>query len=198
MKKVRSAITLTLAMVVGLLVGARAFLPWEEITELAFLSLSSRAPSSVTLRSDEFFVQGLIPSPGVKDFEVKSFMGAVKIGALSVTPVVIGSLTRLAPTVKVEMKRSVATVGGGAISFDGEMLLSLRSGTLSVEDIDITGGLVAKGYLEISLETLKIIKADMMLKGPNELEGVFSAASAMMPLKRESDGVWSLKREEAK
>ncbi|MDD4835987.1 MAG: hypothetical protein PHU72_02615 [Dethiosulfovibrio sp.] len=198
MKKVRSVITLTLALIVGLLVGARAFLPWEEIAELAFLKLSSRAPSSITLRSDEFFVRGLIPSPGVKDFEVKSFMGAVKIGSLSVTPVVVGSLTRLAPTVKVKMERSVATVGGGAISFDGEMILSLRSGRLSVEDIDITGGLVAKGYLDISLETSKIIKADMTLKGPNELDGVFSAASAMMPLKRGSDGVWSLKREEAK
>lgn len=198
MKKVRSAITLTLVLIVGLLVGARAFFPWEEMAELVFLKLSSRAPAGITLESDGFFVHGLIPSPGVRGLEVKSFMGAVKMGSLKVTPVMMGSLIRLAPTVKVEMERSVATVGGGATSFEGKMVICLKAGMLSVEDVNITGGLVAKGYLEVSLDTSKIIKADMTLKGPKELEGAFSAASAMMPLKRGSDGDWILKREEAK
>ncbi len=198
MKKVRCAIMLTLALIFGLLVGVRAFLPWEEMAELAFLKLSSRAPAGITLRSDGFFVQGLIPSPGVKGLEVKSFMGVVKIGSLKVTPVLIGSLFRLAPTVKIEMERSVAMVGGGNTSFGGEMVLSLRAGILSVTDVNITGGLAVQGYLDISLDTSKISKADMTLKSPKELEGVFSAASAMMPLKLGSDGVWSLKREEPK
>ncbi len=189
---------MTLALILGLLVGARAFMPWEDMVELAFLKISSRAPVGITLRSDGFFVQGLIPSPGIKGIEVKSFMGAVKIGSLKVTPILIGSLLRLAPTVMVEMERSVATVGGGNTSFGGEMVLSLRAGTLSVEDVNITGGLVAKGYLDISLDTSKIIEADMTFRSPKELDGVFSAASAMMPLKLGSDGVWSLKREEAK
>lgn len=198
MKKVRSAIILIFALILGLMVGARIFLPWEEMAELAFLRLSSRAPAGVTLRSDGFFVQGLIPSPGVKGLEVKSFMGAVKMGSIKVTPILIGSLIRLAPTVRVEMNRSVATVGGESISFEGEMFVSLKSDMISVRDVDIVGGLMAKGYMEVSTATSKIIRADMTLKGPKELEGAFSAASAMMPLKRGSDGVWSLKREEAK
>lgn len=197
MKKIRFVVTLVLALLLGLLVGARLFMPWNEITELAFLKASSRTPDGVTLDSKSYFVQGLIPSLGIRGIELKTFMGSVSVDSLKTTPLLTASLMSLSPTALVEIDGAMTNVGGKDSSFRGSLVVSIKPGRVSIEKLNLTGDLSTKGGLDISLETSKIIRADMTLECPKELEGALSAASAMMPLERGTDGVWTLKREEA-
>ena len=192
MKRLKSVLAISFALMIGLLVGARLFLPWEELIEVTFL----RGTAKVQAEAVGYFVQGTIPTMGVKGLELKAPMGSIRINSLKATPLIIKSITNLAPTVRLELERAIAGVGGTETTFGGVIVLSMGRGALSIKDLKLQGGLEARGKMDISLETSRITQADVAIKAPQELSGVLSAASTMMPLTQGADGVWNLKREE--
>lgn len=191
MKRLKSALILLFALVIGLLTGLRLFMPWEKITETAFLKATANVPAEAI----SYFVEGIVPALGVRGLELKAPMGSIVLESLKGTPLLTRSLLSMAPTVRLDLERAVAQFGGTSTSFRGEIILSLKGGEVSVKDLNLQGGLEIQGNMDLSLETSRIIRADVTIKAPKELGGILSAASAMMPLTQGPEGIWNLKRE---
>nr|WP_321499736.1 type II secretion system protein GspN [uncultured Dethiosulfovibrio sp.] len=196
MKRITSFLFPSLALIVGLVVGIRVFSPWEDMTELVFLKATSSLPAGMTAEAKGFSVDGFIPAPTVRGLDINVLMGSVRMTSLKITPMLTNSIKNFAPTVYVDIDRATMDMGGSLASFTGGMVVCLRPKVVSVSDVDIKGDLMAQGNMAFSLATSKISQADMVLKTPEEMSGVLSALSAMLPLKRESDGLWKLKRQE--
>ncbi|SMG21364.1 type II secretion system protein GspN [Dethiosulfovibrio salsuginis] len=196
MKRIKYFLFPSLALIVGLVVGIRVFFPWEDVTELVFLKATSSLPAGVTAEAKDFSVDGFIPAPTVRALDINVLMGSIRITSLKITPMLTNSIKNFAPTVFVDIDRATMDMGGSLASFTGGMVVCLRPKAVSVSDVDIKGDLMAQGNMDFSLTTSKISQADMVLKTPEEMSGALSALSAMLPLKRESDGLWKLKRQE--
>lgn len=195
MKRVKSALAVFLGLIIGLVIGLRIFFPWEAFAELVFLKISSQVPDGVSLSSKGFAVDGILPCLEIQGLELQLIMVPIKISRLRVDLDLGGSLLSLYPVFDVDIDRAVMDIAGDSLSFKGSLAASAKSDNLSIKNVVLDGDISARGGMNLSLKDKKIVFADMTLKMPSEMDGVMSAASAIVPIERGSDGLWNLKRE---
>ena len=184
----------------GLIAGLALFFPWDTAAEYsagrAALSaseknifISFRDTYTEGLLDREFVYRGItadMPAVSITVNEarvdpmiLKSLISASKTGTLSFGSGEITSLTRQ------KLKR---TSGKANISSDGE--------TLYLDDLTLDGDVSAKGSINISTDTGKIVAADMTASFPHEFDRALQMLSNMqvLPLTKISSGEWRISR----
>ena len=184
----------------GLIAGLALFFPWNTAAEYsagrAALSaseknifISFRDTYTEGLLDREFVYRGItadMPAVSITVNEarvdpmiLKSLISASKTRTLSFGNGEITTLTR---------QKLKWTSGKANISSDGE--------TLYLDDLTLDGDVSAKGSINISTDTGKIVAADMTASFPHEFDRALQMLSNMqvLPLTKISSGEWRISR----
>ena len=87
------------------------------------------------------------------------------------------------------------TMTGQTLAWErGTLSLILRPDVVRLEDLDLAGELTAKGRLEFSPSSRRIVRAMVDLGTPQASDGMMQALTAFLPLKKVKSGEWRLER----
>ncbi|PIE54859.1 MAG: hypothetical protein CSA35_04390 [Dethiosulfovibrio peptidovorans] len=201
MRRFRAFLAIAVALITGILVGIRLFIPWALGAELAFLQASSYASSyGADLQVLRFGDRGVIPTVTMRGLSLNSsMMGNLRCDEVAVRPLIMESVLHWSPTAQLTVSRGVLALPGGVDHrLDGAMTCLLSSGTILLSDVALTGDLSAQGRVSISPERGKILEADMVISVPEDMDGAMTVLSQLFPMKRSPDGTWALSREGGK
>ena len=195
-----NALKVIFAGLCGLIAGMVLFFPWDAAAEYA----ASRTAASAS-EKNIFISFRDIYTEGFADREfiyrgIKADMPAVsvKISEARVDPKIIRSLIS-------SSKMGTLSLGSGEITTATRQKLKWSSGTanirydgetLYIEDLTLAGDISAKGFINISTETGKIVTSDITARFPHEFDRALEMLSKMqvLPLTRSDSGEWRISR----
>ncbi|EFC90185.1 hypothetical protein Dpep_0153 [Dethiosulfovibrio peptidovorans DSM 11002] len=200
MRRIRSVLAALLILSFGLIIGLRLFLPWEDLGELAFLEASRElSRSGIFLQASRFDDEGVVPVFVVDRVEMEGFGGGATFETVKVRPMPLRSIILGKPTASIELiGGAVSLPGDRGRRIGGSLEVSYGQGRITIAEIEMAGDIKASGSLSISPNKGRIVEADVTLKTPADLDGALSMASRFMPLSRNGEGDWILKRKGGK
>jgi hypothetical protein len=193
----------------GVFFGGWFFMPWKQVGEALLVSASRRlpAPASLSYSSVTSVAKNAPSGFTVRDLEVKGLMGMVDVsfGTLSITPDLWGSLLNMAPSCGVSFTGAV--IGDisltplkkipGVAPGSGRAHLSLNRQGVFVDGLRSDGEFSAAGSLLIDPSAMKIVWADVALDVKSEAFAEnLSGLGAILPLRQDPSGRWSLRRQQ--
>ncbi|HAJ93455.1 MAG TPA: hypothetical protein DCM41_01045 [Synergistaceae bacterium] len=184
----------------GLIAGLVLFFPWDSSAEYAASKAAAAASEkNIFLSFQNIYTEGFLdreficrgftadmPAVSIKVSEarvdpmfIRSLISASKTGTLSFGRGEITTLTR---------QKLIWTSGTANIISDGE--------TLYLDDLTLAGDVSAKGFINISTDTGKIVAADLTARFPHEFDRALQMLSNMqvLPLTKISPGEWRISR----
>ncbi|MCF4150752.1 hypothetical protein L2W58_02965 [Dethiosulfovibrio sp. F2B] len=184
-------------VLLGLLIGSRLFIPWNEISELGFLRVSSSLYGSTetTISARDFSNEGIFPTFSFKGVDIDGLGIQVHLESLKVAVKPLSSVLTGRVVVDVYLnKGSLSLPGDQPRSFGGNFNCSYGEEEIEISDVDIKGDISASGKSTMSVSNKRITEADMAFSVPETMEGVFPMAKKYLPLSKGEDGTWLLRR----
>ena len=173
-------------------------MPWGKIGEYAVLS-AERMASSKGFNTQHSSVSGSWRGPTIEinDFSSKMAFGGGEFKTLSFSPSFMQSVVQISPVISVSFTGGKLFLPGGSDAEigSGNFEISFKNGILSIKNIKNTGELLLDGNIAIDAGEAKIDNADMLIKPPGKIESSLNSMRVMLPLTRESNGQWKLKRD---
>jgi hypothetical protein len=168
------------------------FMPWREVGTAA-LSLGAPALEKQGLRLGFSGVSAVDGGFMVSDL---SLGGMVSLSFQSVTirPQLLMSVMNLSLVCDVEFRGWTATMGLPMSFGDGGFLLTASSREVMLERLNTDGDFSVSGFLSFDLGKMKIGRADAALKVPESFEENMGTLQNFLPLVREGNGNWFLRR----
>lgn len=197
MKRVIPRIVVAL---IGLIIGAIVFFPWNTLAQGAAAKIAkAAADSGIWLTTGNADVSGVF-SKSFTFHSVKADFPLMKFSADKV--VITPALSSVAFS---KEKKSHISMGRGTllpvtqVPLDwngGNADITLTEDSLRIENISITGKLTVTGFAEISRNKNALKRAKVRIKVPAAMDKTLDSAAKMgvMPLKKIRNGMWRLEK----
>lgn len=189
------AILLTLA-VFG--ISFLALFPWNTAAEVAW-SRALRLAGEKGLLLDAGSVDGeglFAPKVRLGQARLRSLLLSGEAGEVEIRLLPLKSLLSMAPGAAVRLERvslNLPVPGEAPLYLASvEARVALRRGRAEVRDLKISGEIRASGDGIIDLEKMFLDDADIVLEG--DRTALLEYFRSFLPLKKEKEGVWTLKR----
>ncbi|MEA4873177.1 MAG: type II secretion system protein GspN [Synergistaceae bacterium] len=184
----------------GLIAGLALFFPWDAAAEYAASRAAAAASEkNIFLSFQNIFTEGLLD----REFICRGFTAdmpavSIKISEARVDPMFIRSLISASKTGTLSFGRGeITTVTKQKLKWtSGTANVKSTGDTLYVDDITLDGDVSAKGFINISNETGKIVNADITARFPDEFDRALQMLSNLqvLPLTKISSGEWRITR----
>lgn len=196
----RNALRYAVVSAAGLLCGVMLFFPWNSVADTAAAVLTKTAAGrGVYVTVDSTSAYGVFSkSFSYGGVGIDLPMAKVNLREVTVTPSILSSLFS-------GEKRARLTFGRGSVLPVTRQELAWNSGSADVtvtdrsfllENISFAGKTAVTGYAEISRANLKLTKARLLVKVPEELDRMLELArmANMLPLTKIKNGEWRIER----
>ncbi len=200
MMKFKHYLRLALYTLLGFLLAGFLFFPWDAIGDcLMARGLAVAAKNGIYAAVGSNFTQGIADKEFVyqkvtADFPVFRFSAS----QMTVNPEILRTLVAAKPSCTIEFGRGeIIPVTRQKLEWvSGAAEISVSNGIISVSEIDFKGKLSANGFLEISMETGRMSRANMTLKVPTEMDRALEmlGGSGVMPITKIKAGEWKVER----
>ena len=129
----------------------------------------------------------------VRDLSLGGLLN-VSFQMLILRPQPLMSVLNLAPACEVEFQGGVVTMGQPLSLGDGSFLLTASPREVLLERLRTNGDFALQGFLTVDLNSMKIGRAEAALRVPASFEGNMGTLQNFLPLVREGNGNWFLRR----
>lgn len=198
--KIINRLKLVLIAAAGFILGILLFFPWQSIGDYVMSrGLAIAAENGIYASVDGCGAEGLIDKEIVyqrvtADFPVFRF----SVGEIRLNPAFISSLfsRKLSCTVKLGRGEIMPVTRQKLEWTSASASIFIEKELVSVRDIEFLGKFSARGFLEISRETGRISRANMILHIPEDMDRAFEmlSRSGMAPLTKIKTGEWKVER----
>ncbi len=197
MKFIKKPLILILKLVLlisGLCAAFWYFMPWREVGG-AVLSL---AAPQLERRGMRMNFAGVRSQSGEQGFTIDglSIGGFTNFNFDSITihPQLMASIMNFAPVLEISFKNGSMTMGQKINFGDGGLLLTASPNDILVERLRTNGDFAVNGFLTFSPARMRISRAEASLKIPADFEDNMKTLQSFLPLVREGNGNWYLRR----
>lgn len=174
-------------------VAAYWAMPWGQVGEYIFSNMakkmsqqgSSLSYTSVSASGNGFTVED-VAAKGLIKFSFKS---------LTVTPDLLGSLFNLAPTSRVSFTQGAFQMSQPLLLGNGRMTAMLRPDEIFLENLRTDGDFSVNGFVGIAPAQGRISRAEASIKVSENLESDMELLKGFLPLVKEAQGRWVLRRQ---
>ncbi|MCR5346498.1 MAG: hypothetical protein K6E38_01875 [Fretibacterium sp.] len=194
MKRMFLFLLRTVLLLVGFCAALWIFLPWREV-----------GTAAVSLGSSILEKQGIrLSCPDVEGVEGGFTMNSLSVGgfvnfsfaSVTLRPQLLTSLMSLAPVCEVAFRGGSMTMGQKMNLGDGGFLLTVSPGEVLLEGLHADGDFAMDGFLTIDPARMKIGRAETAVRVPPSFEENMNTLKNFLPLVREGNGNWFLRRQE--
>ena len=168
------------------------FMPWREVGTAA-LSLGAPVLEKQGVRLGFSGVSAADGGFTVNDLSVGGLL-SLSFRSITIRPQFLMSVMNLALVCEVEFKGWTATIGQPISLGDGGFLLTASSHEVMLERLKTDGDFSILGFLSFDLDKMRIGRADAALKVPASFEENMGTLQGFLPLVREGNGNWFLRR----
>lgn len=192
MMKLLKAIAVLVLFIGGFLASLWFFLPWREVGAAAM----SVASSQLERRGMRISYSGVDDADGgftVRDLSVGGFV-SLSLESVTITPQMSASIMALAPMCAVSFKGGSMTMGQAMDLGSGRFLLTAGRDEIMLENIRTNGDFALNGFMSMIPSTMKIGRAEASLRVPESFESNMETLTNFLPLVREGNGNWFLRR----
>ena len=188
------------AALCGLIVGTVLFFPWEMTAEYsASKAAMAAAQKNICMSYSDIYTEGLLDRElictGVTA-DLPAF--SIKISEVRFDPSLIKSILSLSLRGNVYLGRGeITTVTRQKLKWtSGTAKLSVKDNILYLDDLELSGDVTAKGYINLSMDTGKIANSDLTARFPHEFDRALQMLSTMqiINLTKVSPGEWRITR----
>ncbi|WP_299302070.1 hypothetical protein [uncultured Fretibacterium sp.] len=181
-----------LILLAGFLAALWAFMPWREVGSFAMALAASRMErQGMTLTYSG--VEDVRGGFSVRDVTLSGFT-RFSCASMTLRPDLLASLALLAPVCEVAFSRGSLTMGQPMAFGDGRFLLTASPTEVSFEELRTDGDFRIRGFLTLDLGRMKIGRAEAELLVPEAFEENMETLRNFLPLEKEGDGRWFLRR----
>ena len=182
----------TLLFLAGFGAALWTFMPWREVGAAA-LALASERVERSGMRLSFSDVEPAEGGFSVNGLSLGGFM-TLSCGAVTLRPQLMASLLNLAPVCEVTFRGGVMTMGQPLDFGDGGFLLTASPNEILLERLRANGDFSIQGFLTVDPARMKIGRAEAALRIPSSFEGNMETLRGFLPLVREGNGNWFLRR----
>ena len=170
------------------------FMPWREVGASA-LSLASKRLEQRGMRLVWSDVEAVETGQGftVRGLSLGGFM-TLTFDSLTLRPQLLPSIMALAPVCDVAFRGGAMTMGQPMDFGGGGFLVTAGSSEVLLERLRADGDFGLQGFLSIDPARMKINRAEAALKIPPSFEGNMDSLRGFLPLVKEGNGSWFLRR----
>ena len=188
------------AALCGLIVGTVLFFPWETLAEYsASKAAMAAAQKNICMSYSDIYTEGLLDRElictGVTA-DLPAF--SIKISEVRFDPSLIKSILSLSLKGNVYLGRGeITTVTRQKLKWtSGTAKLSVKDNILYLDDLELSGDVTAKGFINLSMDTGKIANSDLTARFPHEFDRALQMLSTMqiINLTKVSPGEWRITR----
>lgn len=194
------ALKLTLIGILGFAIGAVFFFPWNAVCDYVMAKgLSVAAENGIYGTVQDNYTEGFLD----REFVYRGVQADFPVFRLTsreihVNPAVFSTIFKAAPTASLTFGRGEITpVTRQKLEWNsGAANVSVKSGIMSVRDIEFTGKFSARGFVEFSAETGKISRANLTLKVPEDMDRAIQmlGTTGMLPVSKIRSGEWKVEK----
>ena len=184
-----------LLLLVGFLAALWIFMPWREVGAFA-MSLAASRLERQGMRLSYAGVEDARGGFTVRDVSLSGFT-RFSCASMTLRPDLVASLALLAPVCEVAFSRGSLTMGQPMAFGDGGFLLTASRAEVSFEELRTDGDFRIRGFLTLDLGRIKIGRAEAELAVPPAFEENLETLRNFLPLVKEGDGRWFLRRARA-
>ncbi len=194
------ALKVIFAGLCGLVAGMVLFFPWDAAAEYAASrAASSASEKNIFISFRDIYTEGFVDREFIyRDITADMPAVSIKINEARVDPKIIRSLIS-------SSKKGTLSLGSGEITTVTRQKLKWTSGTanirsdgktLYIDDLTLAGDVSAKGFINISRDTGKIVASDITARFPHEFDRALEMLSNMqvLPLTKSGSGEWRISR----
>lgn len=170
------------------------FMPWREVGG-ALLSLAAPRLERQGMRLNFAGVRSQNGEQGftIDDLAIGGFTN-FNFNSFTIHPQLLASVMNLAPVLDVRFRGGSLTMGQKINFGDGEFLLTASSREILIERLRTNGDFAINGFLTINPAQMRINRAEASLKIPPDFESNMQTLRGFLPLVREGNGNWYLRR----
>lgn len=182
-------------LLAGFLAALWVFMPWREVGAFAM----SLAASRMERQGMRLTYSGVEADRGgfvVRDIALSGFT-RFSCASLTLRPQLLASLAVLAPVCEVAFTGGSMTMGQPMTFGDGGVVVTASPGEVLFEGLRTDGDFKVRGFLTIDPGRMKIGRAEAELLVPQAFEENMETLRNFLPLVREGDGRWFLRRAHA-
>ena len=176
----------------GLCVAFWIFMPWREVGAAA-LTLASQRMEQRGMKLSFSGVEGEDGGFSVNGLALGGFMNFA-CDSVTLRPQLAASLLSLAPVCEVAFRGGSLTVGQAMNFGNGGFLLTASPNEILLERLRTNGDFAVQGYLTVDPARMRIGRAEAALRFPSSFEGNMETLKGFLPLVREGNGNWFLRR----
>ncbi len=198
--KIITSLKLASIATLGFILGIVLFFPWQSIGDYVMSrGLAVAAENGIYATVEGCDAEGLIDKEFVyqsitADFPVFRF----SVGEIRVNPAFISSILSRKFSCSVKLGRGeIMPVTRQKLEWtSASAAIFVEKEFISVRDIAFFGNFSARGFFEISRETGQILRANMVLHLPEDMDRAFEmlSRSGMVPLTKIKTGEWKVER----
>lgn len=184
-----------LILLAGFLTALWLFMPWREVGAFAMSLAASRMERqgmTLTYRGVEAAQGGFT----VRDISLSGFT-RFSCESLTLRPELLASLAVLAPVCEVAFTDGRLTMGQPMAFGDGGFVVTASPREVLFEKLRTNGDFRVRGFMTIDPERMKIGRAEAELIVPDSFEENMQTLENFLPLVKEGDGRWFLRRSRA-
>lgn len=198
--KLVNSLKLVLIAVVGFIIGVLIFFPWQSLGDyIMSRGLAVAAENGIYASVEDSYTEGVIDKVIVYRRVTADFpVFRLSAGEISINPAFISSLLtgKLSCSIKLGRGEIMPVTRQKLEWSSGSASISVEKEIISVRDIEFLGKFSARGFFEISTQTGRIARANMVLHIPQEMDRAFEmlGKSGMVPVNKVKSGEWKVER----
>ena len=182
----------TLLLLAGFLAALWAFMPWREVGAFA-LSLAASRLERQGMRLTQTDVEGIQGGFTLRGVSLSGFT-RFSFETLTLRPRLLPSLAALAPVCEVAFTGGSLTMGQPMPFGDGGFIVTASPSEVLIERLRTNGDFRVMGFLTFDPGRMKIGRAEAELVVPATFEENMETLRNFLPLVKEGDGRWFLRR----
>lgn len=192
-------IVITLFVIAGFIAGIYLLFPTKAILDnvIADKSLQLAEKNSYLTVRNTTVDNMMTKHCTVHGLRVEMSTAGIEVDRIEFTPAITSLFTGGVKAHVVTGRGSITLITRQKITWNRCTFdIKVNDSVIEIKDINVTGELKARGTLLISRRTGKIIKSEMTLTVPEELDKTLSMVerTKLMPLRKNSPGMWKVVR----
>ncbi len=140
---------------------------------------------------------GLVPQVQMEEIEARSPLLSVRSMAVQARWNPLASLASGSLALDLSWENGGLEAFGKHMTWDGGTTrMEMTPRNLRCAGLDLRGSVQARGDVTVDLAAARIRSAQVRLSVPGDMDSVLGAAAMILPLQKESEGLWHLTRED--
>lgn len=193
MKRYLANILKILILLAGFMFSLWVFMPWREVGR-ASMNLAGRFLEQRGMQLSWSDIMGLDDGFTINNLSVSGAMN-ISFESITLRPEILTSILSLAGVCNINFRGGNFRVGLSVDFGDGGFLLTASPNEILLEQLRTNGDFSLNGYMAINPVTRRITRADASVDVPDSFLGNMNMLRSFLPLIRDGNGRWHLRRQ---